>query len=52
MSNCNICGRKTQVVQRKIINTGKQKGWTEVVHRCEIHGSFKLKIRPPRKGKL
>ncbi len=45
MSNCNICGRKTQVVQRLTIQKGKFLGWTKIIHRCEIHGNQELKLR-------
>lgn len=50
MSNCNECGRKTQIIRSTIMKSGKQKGWKKVVHRCELHGNFTLLIRPPRKG--
>ena len=50
MSNCNVCGRATKIVQKKTISSGKYKGWIQVKHRCELHGTFDLKIRPARKG--
>lgn len=44
MSNCEVCGRKTQIIQKGILKTGKRVGQTKLVHRCELHGNFTLYI--------
>jgi len=51
MSNCKICGRKTQVIQKMNIQKGKYSGWTKIVHRCEMHGNQELKVRLAKGGK-
>ena len=46
MSNCDICGRKTLIIQKSFPKSGKNKGWTMIKHRCTLHGVREMKTKP------
>lgn len=51
IATCPTCGRKTQIIMKtKSPISGKNAGWSKLKHRCEIHGTFEMKVHNPRNG--